>query len=167
MRMVKVKPYPLVPTCFVSAAGEVFIHNKDGVLQEARQTKLKKTGYMVVRTKRGSFKDLAYVHRMVLMAWVGMPEAGNEAAHLDGSRDNNVLSNLKWCTAQENSSHMVSHGTLAYGDCSPTSKLNKEEVLEIKELLKNGGGGASIARRYHVTKGCIHAIEHGITWKDA
>ena len=46
------------------------------------------------------------------------------------------------------------------------TKLNKQQVREIKIALKNNESYRSIAKRYNVTKGAIESIYQGKTWKD-
>jgi hypothetical protein len=44
-----------------------------------------------------------YVHRLVCKAWHGEPTFDKaQVDHIDGVRDNNKPSNLKWVTAKEN-----------------------------------------------------------------
>lgn len=47
-------------------------------------------------------------------------------------------------------------------------KLTKEQVIEIKKLLKENGGSdfRNIAKQYDVSKGAIEAIYQEKTWKD-
>jgi hypothetical protein len=42
------------------------------------------------------------VHRLVLMAWRGVPKRRMDARHLDGVPTNNRLSNLCWGTRKQN-----------------------------------------------------------------
>lgn len=51
------------------------------------------------------------VHRLVLLAFVGEPAAGDEARHLNGNNQDNALSNLAWGSRAENALDMVRHGT--------------------------------------------------------
>jgi hypothetical protein len=47
-------------------------------------------------------KRLTYVHRAILLAFVGPAPAGMEALHADDDKDNNTLGNLRWGTRAEN-----------------------------------------------------------------
>lgn len=57
------------------------------------------SGYMQVSLGRNAKK---YVHRLVCAAFYGEPVSGSEVSHLDGTRDNNEVRNLKWSTHSEN-----------------------------------------------------------------
>lgn len=49
------------------------------------------------------------VHHLVLEAFVGPKPTGHECRHLDGTRDNNRLSNLAWGTKAENTADRTKH----------------------------------------------------------
>lgn len=51
------------------------------------------------------------VHRIVLEAWVGPCPAGLEGCHNDGDYTNNVLSNIRWDTRENNQLDKREHGT--------------------------------------------------------
>jgi HNH endonuclease/NUMOD4 motif len=71
------------------------------------------SGYLILRL--GSDSGLAYVHQLVLLAFVGPRPAGCQAAHDDGNRLNNVVANLRWATASENNIDKRRHGTSSLG----------------------------------------------------
>jgi hypothetical protein len=48
----------------------------------------------------------------------------------------------------------------------PRSKLTKEQVCEIKKMLKLGVSSTKLGIDYNVSDVCIHYIKHNITWKD-
>jgi hypothetical protein len=60
-----------------------------------------------------------YVHRLMLEAFVGPCPTGHQAAHCDGDRHNNVLTNLRWATRKENEADKLRHGTHQYGARNP------------------------------------------------
>jgi hypothetical protein len=107
----------------------------------------------------------AFVHSMILEAFVGPRPDGHEAAHLDGNPSNNVVENLRWCTSKENNSHRAIHGTLATGSRVGTSKLNEGQVQEIRALAKTGLVDREIAFRFGVSISAIHLIRVGKTWR--
>lgn len=59
-------------------------------------------GYLIVQFKIDNKTHTALAHRLVLEAFVGPRPYGHEALHHDDCRTNNVLSNLRWGTPQEN-----------------------------------------------------------------
>jgi hypothetical protein len=54
------------------------------------------TGYYVVKLSKNNRKRNYYIHRLVLMAFVGLPEEGQEACHENDVRTDNRLVNLRW-----------------------------------------------------------------------
>lgn len=62
--------------------------------------------YMAVTlVDRQGVKTQHAVHRLVAEAFCPNPEGKLYVNHIDGSRDNNVASNLEWVTNQENALH--------------------------------------------------------------
>jgi hypothetical protein len=50
------------------------------------------------------------VHRIVMLAFRGPPEAGQEVNHRNGQKHDNRLENLEYVTPAENSRHAVATG---------------------------------------------------------
>lgn len=65
-------------------------------------------GYVFValckEKSRAKFID---IHRLVLMAFVGMPPDGKECDHINRIRDDNRLENLRWVTKVENEANKL------------------------------------------------------------
>jgi hypothetical protein len=69
-------------------------------------------GYLRVRLYGGPERiETRRVHVIVLEAFVGPRPEGMQCCHGDGDRTNNILSNLRWGTAQENAFDAVAHGS--------------------------------------------------------
>jgi len=82
-------------------------------------------------TINGKLKDL-YVHRAILLAWVGpQPSENHQAAHLDGNPLNNELSNISWVTIKENNKHKIAHGTSGVGQSNAMAKISDDEAYKI------------------------------------
>src|SRR5262245_56522562 len=54
-------------------------------------------GYLMVRFSRPRPAHV-FVHRLLLLVFVGLCPPGMEACHNDGNKANNILSNLRWDT---------------------------------------------------------------------
>jgi hypothetical protein len=60
-------------------------------------------GYLWYNCQDAPRKLTAGAHRLVALAWIGLPEGDrNEVHHLDSDKKNNHYSNLMWVTRQEN-----------------------------------------------------------------
>lgn len=129
------------------------------VLEQQRFTH---DGYRVVCLTGNGFKAKPVrVHRLVLLAFVGAAPAGHVAGHTNGQRDDNRLSNLRWITFQENSDHMVAHGTRQRGERHPRAKISDDDAQQIRDRARSGERQRSLAAEFGVTQGCISHIVTG------
>lgn len=68
-------------------------------------------GYPFVNLHAGNGQSIRRVHILVMLAFVGPPQEGQEVRHLDGDPGNPHLSNLRYGTKSENMLDQVRHGT--------------------------------------------------------
>lgn len=109
------------------------------------------------------------VHFLVLSAFVGYPQPGQEGCHCDGNSHNNALSNLRWDSHRSNELDKQTHGTLRKGDTHASSILTSEQVKRIKEDLskypgKKYGRYTELARIHGVDSKTIGALHRGDRW---
>lgn len=127
-----------------------------------------KHGYRIIRVGAGvaggGKSRKLYVHRLVLEAFVGPCPDGMECRHLNGDRGDCRPENLAWGTRGENQLDRADHGTSNRGEAHWRSKLNSEQVSEIKRLLSLGERGSAIARRYGVHPVTVSGIKLGRIW---
>lgn len=89
-------------------------------------------GYLrVFLTKSGKTSGIT-IHKLMAIAFLGKREDGFQVRHLDGNKENNTLSNLKYGTALENAQDRKAHSRTAFGEKIGSSKLTKEEVFDIR-----------------------------------
>lgn len=105
-----------------------------------------------------------FVHRLVLLAFVGPPEAGQECRHLDGDPTNNKLGNLKWGTKSENMADRDLHGMTARGGRNGRAKLSMEAVLEIRRRYSQGSRQKDLAIAFGVHQCTISVIVRREGW---
>ena len=111
----------------ISNLGNVFSKRSNRVL---KQTKCKK-GYWNFATKIGGRNGIAHyfrIHRLVAEAFIPNPESKPYVNHKDGCKTNNMLSNLEWVTASENSAHAWATGLRLPSN----RKLTADQVREIR-----------------------------------
>ena len=137
------------------------IHHKPQVMKPY----LMVNGYMAVTIKG----QPRYVHRMLAMAFILNPSNKPHVNHIDGNKQNNSLSNLEWCTHQENMAHagkmgVLNRPNLGKGEKCPAAKLTEKMVIEIKQLLARGFSQTMIAKQYGVNKSTVRWIKIGRTW---
>lgn len=125
-----------------------------------------KTGYLQVVTKVGGRKGknvALKIHRAVALTWLENPKNKPYINHLDGDKANNVVSNLEWVTAKENSRHAFDTGLSTPKKRGENSqeKVSLEESEEIKNSVVLGCrefGTRALARKYGVTHNVIRSI---------
>lgn len=79
------------------------------------------------------------VHRLVLQSFMPNPKCNElQVNHKDGNKSNNHLSNLEWCTREENMQHAVQHGLVKTGQNDHKARHTDEEVHRICQLLEQG-----------------------------
>lgn len=106
-----------------------------------------KKGYLSVSLALVNGKTRGtYKHRMVLEAWNKVENMENlQVNHIDTIKTNNNLTNLEWCTNQENQDHArenglydtVKHSIKANGEKNSQSILYEKDVIEIRNYFKN------------------------------
>jgi hypothetical protein len=91
----------------VSSLGSVrsFARYKDGRLLKPGKAS---HGYYTVSFGRNNSKT---VHSLVALAFIGPCPKGMEILHIDGTRTNNALSNLRYGTRTDNILDAIKHGS--------------------------------------------------------
>lgn len=109
------------------------------------------------------------IHRLVAITFIPNPNNYPQINHIDGDKSNNKVENLEWCTNNENMKHryeVLKKFSFPKGESCNFSKLNKEKVIEISKLIKDGYKDKDIARMYNLkSTSTIIFIRQGITWK--
>lgn len=124
-------------------------------------------GYKLVVLRSGVVKRTLSVHRLVLVAFVGPRPDGCQARHLDGNKDNNSLSNLRWGTAKENCADKERHGRALIGERNHQAKLTLWQAREIVRSYDAGERPYLIAKRLGIKKWLVYAITKGGRWRKA
>ena len=100
-----------------------------------------------------------FVHRLVLLAFVGPCPEGMEICHNDGNGGHNELSNLRYDTRHNNNldqSRMGRHNG---------QKLTLDEVRQVRKHLAEGKLSLSqIGRMYGITKEAVYKIKKGTSY---
>jgi hypothetical protein len=118
-----------------------------------------KKGYLTVSLCHNNIKVTKTVHRLICMAFHGMPESKSmQVRHLDGDPNNNVPNNLKWGTQYENWMDRKAHG---HGEKHPMSKLTNKERGHIAWAMSKGiCSQRQVARALGMSQSAISSLVH-------
>jgi len=120
-------------------------------------------GYRSILLWQNNRSKHHFVHRLVAMAFLGMPREGQVANHKDANKTNNAPENLEWVAEVENHRHAARNGLYPTGARNRSAKLTAEIVLEIRRRALTESH-RSIARVYGVSHGHIGKIVRRQLW---
>ncbi len=128
-----------------------------------------KDGYRQVNLFVGGRGITRKVHRLVAIAFLGEPPTDRPCVnHKNGSKGDNRLENLEWCSRSENHIHAFKMGLQSpcRGERSGRAKVNSDIVREIRRRYAAGELSPGLAREFGVNKGSIMRIVHRHRWAD-
>ena len=124
-----------------------------------------KKGYLKAGLNLNGKEKLYSIHRLVAIAFIPNPENKTEVNHKNGIKTDNRSSELEWATSSENNKHAFKIGLQNNsGDNNPQSKLSKNDVLEIRELILNHSN-KNIGKMFKVSAATISDIKTRKTWR--
>lgn len=85
----------------------------------------KGTGYYLVTLVHEGKRKNQFIHRLLAKHFIPNPENKPQVNHIDGNKQNNLLSNLEWVTAKENAQHAVRIGL-----CDARTKAQNTAVIQ-------------------------------------
>lgn len=111
-----------------------------------------------------------FVHRLVLLAFVGDIPPGHEVNHRNGSKTDNRLTNLEYASHQQNMQHAIEYSlwspATAVGVTNPNAKLTPEKVRAMRvEYAAGGTSFPKLAKKYGVTHNAAEQAIKRQTWK--
>ena len=114
-----------------------------------------------------------FIHRVVAELFIPNPNNLPIVNHIDGNKENNIVTNLEWCTYKYNSNHAKKLGLLYYsqGTQCVQSKLTKEDVLYIRNICAPNqkleqGIITKISKQFNVSRPTIRNVIDYITYKN-
>ena len=147
-----------------------YVLHSSGGLAKLRGKILKSTnaggyGYRVVALSVDGVQKRHFVHRLILLTFIGACPNKMEACHNDGVHWKNNINNLRWDTPKNNQGDRVKHGTSNRGEACGNNKLTEEKVIEIKLLLhKKKLKQTEIAKLFNVNQSAVSKINCGEMW---
>ena len=120
-----------------------------------------RTGYPQVRLFENNIGKTWFIHRLIMLAFVGECPDGMCVLHLDGSRTNCALSNLQYGTQSENILQAFEEGTMSN---KRKRKLTNEQAIFARTSPLSA---RKVAVLLNVSADIIEKIRLGLTYKDA
>lgn len=139
--------------------------------EKIRSTSLTHDGYVKVRLIHQGKDKTMRVHRLVAEAFIPNPENKDTVNHIDGNKQNNIVSNLEWANRTEQMIHAYKLGlkTSRIGSKNSNAKLTDEQVREIRKLYvpqSKEFGTVALGKKYGVTNRVIGLIVNGKAYKN-
>ena len=154
----------------VTADGKVY--NKHGKLMS---TYISKLGYERVNLVNNSGqRQCVTVHRLVALAYIPKIVDKLIVNHINGNKADNRVSNLEWCTYQENTAHAQRTGLMAVAkpkvksNYDPSNKVQCSNGMTFKSYKEVVDKGYATSRRgiYAVVSG-EQKTHNGYQWSRA
>jgi len=144
---------------FSAVAGKVVKqHYKGKVLSPCKGDKY---GHLVVHLGVNRQRFNVHIARLVLLAFKGEPQDGEQACHNDGDPSNNRPDNLRWGTQAENNRDRLEHGRYLHGEAHRMVKIGKRDVVAIRESNETG---IALAKKYGISTTQVSRIKNGRSW---
>ena len=139
--------------------------------EKIRATHLTHDGYVKVRLIHRGKDKTKRVHRLVAEAFIPNSENEETVNHLDGNKQNNVVSNLEWVNRTGQMLHAYSLGLKSsrLGSENSNAKLADGQVKEIRKLYipqSKEFGTVALGKKYGVTNRVIGLIISGKAYKN-
>jgi predicted XRE-type DNA-binding protein len=139
---------------YVSNMGRVKKHNGNKIMRQNFSR-----DYLILGLSANGQRKTVRVHRLVAMTFKNDYSNTNEVNHINGIKTDNRDINLEWVEHSENSKHMYTSGNV-------TKKLTPDTVIEIKNMLSEGGIQKEIAKKFNVSRSTISEINTNKKWKN-
>jgi hypothetical protein len=108
-----------------------------------------------------------FVHRLVAITYLEPVNGKQFVNHKDGDKLNNHVSNLEWCTHQENARHALGMGlrTPPTGERHGMSRFTEDNIRAIRKLYSQGVKSPALAHKFKSSNGHILKIVNRELWK--
>lgn len=121
-------------------------------------------GYLRLTLRKDGKTRSFGVHRLVMMAFVGVRE-DLDVNHRDGVKTNNALANLEYCTRRENIDHAYTVLKRGLGEPHGRARLLIDEIPVIYRAVHDGNAVEWLAEVFGVKPATIENIGARKRWR--
>lgn len=145
---------------------EAHLLSEDGSVENTETGKVLKqsktpAGYFTYSSNLGGS-----VHRLLAHNFLGGIPEGLVVNHIDGDKENNLLSNLEITTHQENTIHAYKTGLAQgkKGEDNSQAILNDEDILRMFTMFREGANNLEVSKVFGVHDRYVSLVRHGKRW---
>ncbi len=123
-------------------------------------------GYLQISLMYRKKPKLFLAHRLIIKTFKKKERGRFFVNHINGVKDDKILSNLEWCTKSENAKHSFQIGVQCNkGESHPQAKLTNNLIKEIRnKYVPHIYSSRKIAREYNLSKSHVLAIVNHKSW---
>jgi len=165
---------PVAPGYMANSIGEIW--SKDRVIVKTVRGISQECTLKGIRLKPWMSNSYQYcaagrnlktsIHRLVCMAFHGIPGDRQEVSHLDGNPLNNIPENLIWASHSENEQQKKQHGTYArpknfrkpWHKKRGTKTIKHIQADEISKMIDKGSSILEVAKFLNMSKSGAHNV---------
>jgi hypothetical protein len=128
------------------------------------KTQITRDGYLTVKLGMVDGKrKRSRIHRLMITSFQGIDRPQMEVNHIDGNKRNNHISNLEWCSHQENMRHSALLKLRRGGkrEDNPNFKITAEIALQIREDRLSGMSVDEVRKKHNVGKKAYYQVVNG------
>ena len=95
-------------------------------------------GYEYVILSKNNERKTLTIHKLVASMFLFNPDNKPQVDHIDGNRKNNLVSNLRWCTAKENHNNPITikrHSKASVGRKPSRKTIEKAKKILAKKVM--------------------------------
>ena len=141
--------------------------NNNMLIGRLMKNRKDKDGYLLITlSKNGKVKTFK-IHRLVAEAFMSNLDNLPQINHKNGIKSDNYVENLEWCDNSYNQRHALETGLriMPRGESHYISYLKEIDIINIRQLKKEGISDNELALKYNVSSGHIWSIANRKCWK--
>ena len=146
----------------VTDDGRIWSHHSNRFLKGSPNSE----GYLLCTLSREGIEQKVRLHRVVAEVYIPNPLRKPYVNHKDGNKQNNMVSNLEWVSASENTLHAYSLGLISAHN--KQRALTEDDVTYIRDNYKKYSKEFNLkffAEKFNVSVHTIQSILKGRTYK--